>query len=110
MKLPNAGDAFIPPNKITGYLLASAHPIGGSKARFFRMHGFNETNMKKLEVGLLAIANSTDAEANRSPYGTKYIADGDLLTPNGKRVRVRTVWMVEPTDPRPRLITAYPVD
>ena len=108
MKLPDADAAFVPADKLTGYLLALAHPVGGSKARFFRAQGFGETNMEKLEAGLLAIARSADAEATESSHGTKYVVDGDLLSPSGKRVRVRTVWIVEITDSRPRLITAYP--
>ena len=108
MRISNADAAFVPPDKLTGYLLALAHPVGGSKAQFFRAHGFGETNTAELEVGLLAIARGADAEATESPHGVKYVADGDLPTPSGRSVRVRTVWIVEPTDPRPRLITAYP--
>ncbi len=108
MKIPNADAAFVPPEKLTDYLLALAHPVGGPKARFFRVHGFDETNMAELEAGLLAIARSADAEGTESPHGAKYVADGSLPTPTGRSVRVRTVWIVEPADPRPRLITAYP--
>ena len=44
----------------------------------------------------------------RSPYGTKYIIDGGLTTPNGVSAEARTVWIVEVDDVRPRLVTAYP--
>jgi filamentous hemagglutinin len=108
MKIPNDDAAFVPPEKLTGYLLALTHPVGGPKARFFQAHGFDETNTAELEAGLLSIARGADAEAAESPHGVKYVADDDLLTPSGRSVRVRTVWIVEPTDPRPRLITAYP--
>ena len=46
MKIPNANAAFVPPEKLTGYLLALAHPVGGPKARFFRAHGFDETTRR----------------------------------------------------------------
>jgi hypothetical protein len=108
MRIPNADTAYVPPEKLTGHLLALAHPVGGPKARFFRAHGFTEANRTELEAGLLAIARYAEAEASENPHGTKYVADGDLPTPQGRVVRVRTVWVVEPTDPRPRLITAYP--
>ena len=108
MKIPNADAAFVPPEKLTGYLLAIAHPVGGPKARFFQAHGFDETNTAELEAGLLAIARGADAEATESPHGVKYVADGDLPTPSGHSVRLRTVWIVDQADPRPRLITAYP--
>jgi hypothetical protein len=41
MKLPNADKAYVPPNKLLDYLLSLSHPVGGSKARFFRSAGFD---------------------------------------------------------------------
>lgn len=108
MKIPNVAAAFVPADKLAGYLLALAHPVGGPKARFFRARGFDGANAAELEAGLLAIARTADTEAVESPHGVKYVAVGDLPTPSGEVVSVRTVWIVEPTDPRPRLITAYP--
>ena len=108
MKIPNADAAFVPPEKLTAYLLALAHPVGGPKARVFRAHGFDEINTAELEAGLLAIAHGADAEVIESTHGVKYVADGDLSTPSGGSLHVRTVWIVEPNDPRPRFITAYP--
>lgn len=34
MKLPNGERAFVPPEKLAGYLLSETHPTGQSKARF----------------------------------------------------------------------------
>ena len=109
MKIPNGIHAVVPLEKVVGYLLALVHPVGGAKARFFRAHGFDEATSAVLEEGLLSIARRADASVIEGPYGAKYVADGDLLTPIGHLVRVRTIWIVEPTDPRPRLITAYPL-
>jgi hypothetical protein len=108
MKLPNAEAAFIPPDKLIGYLLARAHPVGGPKARFFRAHGFDEEHVADLEAGLLALARSADVETVVAPHGVKYVATGWLPTPAGMAVRVRTVWIMDPADPRPRFVTAYP--
>ena len=58
MKLPNAEEAFVPHEKLTGYLLALGHPVGGPKAAFFRKHGLDETNLAALESGLLRIAQN----------------------------------------------------
>jgi hypothetical protein len=41
-------------------------------------------------------------------YGTKYIVDGQLPNPNGRPVRVRTIWIVESANDSPRFVTAYP--
>ena len=109
MKIPNGIYAVVPLEKLEGYLLALAHPVGGAKARFFRAHGFDEATSAVLEEQLLAIAQREDALILEGPHGVKYVADGDLSTPIGRVVRVRTIWIVEPTDPRPRLITAYPL-
>ncbi|MEM1041982.1 MAG: DUF6883 domain-containing protein [Bacteroidota bacterium] len=53
------------------------------------------------------LLKGVSAKDTESPHGMKYVVDGDLPTPSGHSVRVRTVWIVDPTDPRPRLITAY---
>lgn len=44
-----------------------------------------------------------------SDYGTRYIVEGELDTPDGRTPHVRTVWIIEPHQTSPRLITAYPV-
>jgi hypothetical protein len=43
-----------------------------------------------------------------SVHGQKYIVDGMVLTPMGQDVIVRTVWIVDKGENRPRLVTAYP--
>ena len=46
MKLPNRENAYIPPRKLTEYLLSETHSIGKSKAKFFRAIGFDEENVR----------------------------------------------------------------
>ena len=58
MKLPGGDRAYVPPRKLLGYLLSSSHPVGGSKARFFRAVGFDDANVGVLERGLIVIAGS----------------------------------------------------
>jgi hypothetical protein len=41
MKLPNSNLAIVSEQKLTLYLLNSAHPAGGSKAAFFLRFGFS---------------------------------------------------------------------
>jgi len=108
--LPNRTRAYIPRNKITAYLLSETHAVGKSKAKFFRSLGFDETNAGHLEQALLAIAQTEQVvESIPSPNGTKYVIDGFLETPRGVRVRVRTIWIIEPEQEEPRFITAYPI-
>lgn len=109
MKLPNGDLAVIPPAKLLDYLLSEAHPVGRSKARFFRAAGFVEANVALLEDGLLAVARTQEVvEHVSSPHGDKYVVDGPLTTPSSASLRVRTVWIIEPDVEYPRFVTAYP--
>lgn len=109
MHLPNRETAYVPPQKLTDYLLSETHPVGKGKAKFFRKHGFNETNINLLEFGLLEIARLQEVvETEVKPRGTMYAIEGDLTTPHNRQVRVRTVWIIETDRTSPRFVTAYP--
>ena len=110
MKLPDKEKAYIPLLKIRNYLLSETHPIGKSKAKFLRSMGFNELNIDLLKQGLLAIAQIEDVkEAVSSTHGVKYVIDGLLQTPGGEAVKVRTIWIIDKGQTRPRFVTTYPV-
>lgn len=107
--LLNRKQAYIPESKLTKYLLSETHAVGKAKAKYFRSLGYTEANADQLADGLLMIAKSKEvSQAVSTPYGTKYIMEGDLFTPIGATVRIRTVWVVESGDKRPRFVTAYP--
>lgn len=110
MKLPGRDRAFIPERKLTAYLLSLSHPVGRAKARFFRRFGFDASNTELLRDELLALARQADVvRTEHTAYGTKYVVDGSLSTPSGDEVAVRTVWMIEKSEPdAPRFVTAYP--
>lgn len=109
MKLPNSDRAFIPRPKLRQYLLSKSHPVGRWKAELLGSLGFDELRADALEQALLDIARSQDAaEVIASPYGTLYIIEGDLQTPSGRTVRMRTVWIIEAGQDAPRFVTAYP--
>ena len=44
-----------------------------------------------------------------SEYGTKYVIDGSIETPSGNVVKVRTIWIIEKGQDRPRFVTVYPI-
>ena len=109
VKLPYHENAYVPAAKLTEYLLSETHPVGKSKARFFREVGFDDTNPDALEQALLEIPRKEDvAETVTSVYGTKFIVEGMLNTPARGPLPLRTVWILEPGDDRPRFVTAYP--
>lgn len=110
MKLPHNKNIFIPRKKLTEYLLSEIHPIGSSKAKFFRKLGFNETNIDELVKSLSKIAQSGDVkEVRKLIYGVNYSFDGKMKTPTGKTTVVRTVWFIKAEGNKPSFVTAYPV-
>jgi hypothetical protein len=110
MKVPNRENAYIPLSKLHDYLLAEKHPVGRWKANFFRAHGFDVINATLLKQQLMTIIHFKDAkEIVSSTHGTKYIIDGAIETPVGGVVQVRTVWIIEAGQDRPRFVTAYPL-
>lgn len=110
MKLPNRENAYIPPAKLKAYLLSETHSVGKSKAKLLRSLGFNETNVEPLKQGLLSIALSEDVEdVISSSHGVKYIIEGEIKTLGGGVIKMRTVWIVDKGQERPRFVTAYPV-
>ena len=110
MKLPMREKAYVPPRKLVDYLLSASHPVGRSKAKFFRSAGFDETNAHALEQRLIGIALSEEVtELEHTSHGIKYTVEGVIQTPAEGAQRIRTVWIIETGQERPRFVTAYPV-
>lgn len=109
MRLPNSNKAYIPKEKLTDYLLLESHPVGGSKAKFFRGLGFNESSVGELSESLLQMAKNDIKNMRKFTYGTNYMIEGVLETPIGKRIRIITVWFLKTKKSRPSFVTAYPV-
>lgn len=111
MPIPDAESAFVPPKKLSGYLLDPTHPVGGSKARWFLRLGYRMEDPDRLATDLLRVVReSSDFEQEATQFGVKYVVRGRLETPNGGLANIVTVWIREIDDSRPRLITAYPGD
>jgi hypothetical protein len=109
MKLPNAHLAVVDQDKITGYLLNSAHPDNGGKAPFFLALGFRSDDWQALAAALRELAGEMPvAKKMESPHGLKYIVDGQIETPGGRSPTVRTIWIIDQGLEIPRLVTAYP--
>jgi hypothetical protein len=108
--LPNAHHANVDPRKITDYLLSDSHPAGRSKAVFFRLFGFRADQPEVLLAALLEHAATAEVTAIiGSPFGVKYEISGPLGTPDGRRVAMKTIWIVEAGGSEPRFVTSYPV-
>ena len=110
MKLPNFQNAFVPKEKLANYLLSEIHPVGRPKALFLKNLGYDDNDIDILANDLLTIAQEQDVSDTQSfDFGTKYVIEGVMQTPNGSSITMRTVWIIESIDSRPRLVTAYPV-
>lgn len=106
-RLPGARLAIIDDQKLTGYLLAVDHPVGRWKAAFFQRFGFAPSTLRG---ALLSHARFGHVmTAGDTIFGSKYMIEGRLTAPDGRRPLVRSVWFIEAGERAPRLVTAYPV-
>ncbi len=109
MNLPDAESAVVERDKIVGYLLNPGHPDNGGKAPFFLSAGFTQERWQELAAALRHLAVTFPVSKSvASPHGSKYVLDGELQTPSGRKPLVRTVWIVDAGFVSPRLVTAYP--
>src|SRR3954454_18148375 len=108
-QLPGAGNAIIDDQKITDYLLSHTHPKGAGKAKFFTAFGFSQSEWEELKKALLdhAVTNSVSNRAV-SVHGEKYVVSCSLTTPDGRNPCINSIWIMQPPDPNPRFVTAYP--
>jgi len=45
---------------------------------------------------------------SETEFGKKYILEGRLPAPDGRKPRIRAIWVVAAGETAPRLVTAYP--
>ena len=111
MKLRNAHLAIVERHKVVDYLLNSAHPDNGGKARFFESLGFSVDIADALIAALRLGAQTGDVvESIETAHGEKYVVDAILSsqTESSHTRMVRTVWIIDRGVEAPRLVTAYP--
>ena len=111
MKLPNASQARVAREKVTGYLLAENPESGGGKPGFFVRFGFSAEDWQTLADALKAVASAHEvALVEETEFGVKYVIEGRLDTPDGRNPRARTIWQIDWGSDYPRLISAYPLN
>lgn len=100
--------AAVAESKILGYLLSPIHPDGRAKYTFFVRFGFSRYNPDQLRNALVRHANRYDVvAAEETTFGTRYVIEGALDSPDGRNPNIRVVWFVDSGDIIPRLVTAY---
>ena len=111
MKLPNYQNAVISERELAGYLLSASHAYGRHKAAFFSRFGFSVDAWEILAQALLDHVSENQVMAiEDSPFGRRYIVDGALAAPDGRRPRVRVIWFIETGEDVPQIVTAYPLE
>lgn len=111
MMLPCADALIVEREKITDYLLNPAHRYGASKARFFAAFGFRTEEWETFAHALREHGRShAVTKVKETGFGPRYEVEGELIAPDGRRPRVRTVWQLDEGEVAPRLITTYPLE
>ena len=105
----NPKDAKVDDAKIVDYLLATAHPVGGSKARCFIRFGFAPDRPEEFAQALRSHAETNPVvEESEMAYGTKWTVEGPLNSPDERAPIIRSVWILDIDEEIPRLVTAFP--
>ncbi len=108
--LPDLERATVEEAKIRNYLLSLQHDDGKLKAAFFLSFGFHPDRWEIFALSLREQAKSgVLTKTVQFLYGSRYVIEGDLPTPDGRNPLIRTVWIVETPGDAPRLVTAYPL-
>jgi len=110
MRLPNIDEVYVPEAKLSGYLLALDHASGRSKALFLNNLGFRKDQPGVLRRALLQhAADNAVSSVQVTPFGVKYLIEGEISGLTGTAAAIRSVWFVETGERGPRFVTAYPL-
>ena len=109
MKMPNAENAVIAPEKLRDYLLNPEHRRGGSKAKLLLALGYQADQWQQLETDVRQQHLTADVEeVEENDYGMCYAIVAGLTGPNARTIIFRSIWQIDLGTDFPRLITMYP--
>lgn len=104
MKLPP--DSLIDPRKITHYLLVRRDV--DDKSGFLRLAGYEPHHASRLIEDIRTLLRLDAAPVEVSEYAEKFAIHGKLTGPNGRQLRVRSIWAKLHTTGEVRFVTLYP--
>jgi hypothetical protein len=105
MKLP--GDAIIAMRKMTEYLLRWRPE--DDKSAFLAQAGYTIGTADRLATDIREQLLPLEAELiEETEYGPKYLIRGPLAGPNGRALRVVSIWMTEDATGETKFVTLYP--
>jgi hypothetical protein len=98
-------DAVISEAKLRSYLLIQLPQ--DDKSQFLAQANYTLANWQQLERDLRKQILPLEAvPTSLTPYGQKYAITGDLTGPNGKTLRVKTIWIV--SSGATKFVTLFP--
>lgn len=104
MKLP--ADSLIDPRKVTHYLLVRRDV--DDKSGFLHLAGYEPRHASRLVDDIRSLLLLEAAPTETTEYAEKFAICGVLTGPNGRRLRVRTIWAKLLTTGETRFVTLYP--
>lgn len=98
-------NAIIAEAKLTKYLLI---PLAkDDKSKFLAQADYTLENWQRLQQDLREQILPLEATPTAAtPYGQKYSITGNLISPNGRTIGVKTIWIV--TEQRTQFVTLFP--
>ena len=109
MRLPNAEQAIIPPEKLRDYLLSLEHSEGRHKAVIFRALGFRAESWTVFEIAIREQHLTQDAEETPADeHGRRYQIVAPITGPNGRTAIIKAGWIILHGEDIPRFVSAYP--
>ncbi len=98
-------NAIISPNKLTQYLLIPLPK--DDKSQYLAQGGYNLDNWQQLEKDLREQILTLEAQPTlKTKYGQKYQIIGSLICPNGRSLKIKTIWIV--TEETTKFVTLFP--
>ena len=95
--------------KLTKYLLDPNHPVGGSKAKWFKEAlGFTKDNWKDLAKQIVFDINKAVSKGNTKGFGEKFEQIIEIMGANGKKIAVQFNFIVREGEDFARLVGAIP--
>jgi len=107
-QLPNAALAHVEDAKVRNYLLNPGNLQNQGKAGQFGQYGFVQDQWQVLADALCKHPTVNPVvRTAASPHEVKYGVECSLETPDRRNPCLRSVWIIEYGQERPRLVTAY---
>ena len=104
MRLPP--DAIIAQEKMRDYLLQWRPE--NDKSQFLAQAGYTKQHAHRLADDIRGQLLNLEAEfEGTTEYGDMYRIVGSLVGPNGRALRVKSIWMIESATKKTKFITLY---